>query len=152
MTENRIAASHVRLPWQAIVLGLALSLAMMGCGESAPHAAVSGKVTYMGEAVKGGTLVFGPVGAGKVGQPATATIKPDGTFVLGTNSTSDGALIARHHITYSPPPQELTKEQRTDPTYIAPLPAYMGMVPKQAEVEVKSGRNSIEIELVVPPQ
>ena len=152
MTENKIAASHAPLPCKVMVLGLVFSTAMMGCGESAPQAAVSGKVTYMGEAVKGGTLIFGPLGEGKVGQPATATIKPDGTYVLGTNSTSDGALVARHHITFSPPPQELTKEQRTDPTYIAPLPAYMGMVPKQAEVEVKSGKNIIEIELVGPLQ
>jgi hypothetical protein len=152
MPDKKHAARHPWFPDKVVVLSLVFSAALIGCDGGAQQAAVSGKVTYMGEAVKGGTLIFGPIGEGNVGQPASANIQPDGTYVLGTNRASDGALIARHRVAFTPPPQELTKEQQTDPTYIAPPPAYMGMVPRQVEVAVKAGKNTIDIELVPAPQ
>jgi hypothetical protein len=147
MNDKKRAA---RRPWFAgkvVVMGLVLSAATIGCGGP-DQASVSGKVTYNGEPVHGGTLIFGPAGEGNVGRPASATIKADGTYVLGTSGATDGALVAKHRVSYTCPPQVLTKEQESDHDYVAPPPPYAGMVPKQLEVQVKSGRNKIDIELV----
>jgi hypothetical protein len=137
-------------PWKGAMLGLVFVAAAAGCG-SKNNAQVRGTVKFAGGPVKGGTLIFGPVGQGNVGQPASATISPDGTFVLGTNRAADGALIGRHRVVFTPPPQQLTEKQRTDPNYEAPPPDYYGMIPKEVEVEVKPGVNTMEIELMPEP-
>jgi hypothetical protein len=107
-----------------------------------------------GEPVTGGTLIFRPLGAGpddqNPGKPASAEVQPDGSYILGTNGLLDGAKIGRHHVGYTPPLQQLTEQQRTDPTYHAPPPPYVGLVPKTIEVEVKPGPNTIDLELVRP--
>jgi hypothetical protein len=128
-------------------MGLALLALAAGCGPNL--AQVSGKVTYNGEPVKGGTLIFSPVSESQnsPGRPGSAEIQQDGTFVVTTERPRDGAVVGRHRITFTPPPQELTQEQRTDPTYIAPPPPYMDVQPREAEVEIKSGSNTIEIQL-----
>jgi hypothetical protein len=148
--KNNLCSAGRMFPWKGAVLCLVFLAATAGCG-SKNIAQVRGTVKFAGAPVKGGTLIFGPVGEGKVGQPASATISPDGTFVLGTNGTTDGALIGRHRVVFTPPPQSLTEKQRSDPNYEAPPPEYYGMVPKEAEVEVKVGQNTMEIELMPEP-
>ena len=138
------------LCWKGLVLGLVVVAAAAGCG-SKKIAQVRGTVRVAGAPVKGGVLIFGPVGDGKVGRPASATINPDGSFTLGTDRVGDGALIGRHHVVFTPPPQQLTEQQRSDPNFIAPPPEYFGMIPKEAEVEVKVGQNTVEIELMPQP-
>jgi hypothetical protein len=127
---------------------LCLIAGLVGC--SGEHLApVSGKVTFKGTPVDGGTLIFSPVSSEAIaGRPASAEIGKDGSYTLQTQHPGDGAVVGRHHITFTPPPQELTEAQRTDRRYIAPPPKYMGLVPRDAEVEVKPGPNTIDIELV----
>jgi len=115
---------------------------LLGCGGRTP---IQGKVTHKGQPVTGGTLVFTPLGGS--GKAATAEIKKDGTFSVGTTRAEDGAELGRYRVAFTPPPQELTEEQRKDPKYIAPPPQYMGLAPKDAEVEFKKGA-SVDIELV----
>ncbi len=130
-----------------LCLAVFVPVVLAGCGGSL--APVSGTVKYKGASVKGGTLTFSPVGGtDQAGKPATAEVQQDGSYTLGTNSAGDGACVGRHRITYTPPSVELTDQQRTDPKYIAPQPPYAGLEPKQVEVEVKSGPNTIAIELV----
>lgn len=102
--------------------------------------------------MKGGTLIFSPVAKDNplAGKSAAAEVGVDGTYVLHTNSPSDGAKIGRHHITYTPPAQELTEEQRHDPKYKAPPPRYFGLVLSVDETDVKPGPNTIDLELVSP--
>jgi hypothetical protein len=136
--------------WLASLGAFTILTAMIGCGGGPTLSSVTGKVTYKGQPVKGGRLVFSPVASGKdttPGKAAMAEIKEDGTYVLGTFSQSDGAQVGKHHINFTPPEQVLTESQRKDPKYIAPPPPYMNLIAKQAEVEVKSGTNSIDIEL-----
>jgi hypothetical protein len=149
MTNNSWTAGRRRLPGRAAVLCLAFPVALVGCGGG-DLASVNGKLTYKGAPVKGGTVTFSPVGSGKytAGKAASAEVQADGTYTLGTYSDSDGARIGRHRVTYTPPAQELTEQQRSDPKYIAPPPPYLGLAPKQAEVEVKVEDNNIDIELV----
>ncbi len=57
------------------------SIGLAGCGSSGgmpPMGEISGKVTYKGEPLSGGTITFHAVGTpGKVG---VSLIKPDGTY------------------------------------------------------------------------
>jgi hypothetical protein len=54
----------------------------------------TGKVTYKNALLKFGSIIFQPE-AGKV---ASSTIKPDGTFELGTNKPGDGAIVGKHRV------------------------------------------------------
>ncbi|MCI0461438.1 MAG: hypothetical protein L0Z62_31190 [Gemmataceae bacterium] len=143
MTDNGDIPARQRL-WQTTLFCLVFSVALVGCGGAGNLAPVSGTLKYKGEPVKGGTLMFSPTGeGGQTGKPTSASVKEDGAF-----KTGEGALVGRHRVTYTPPEQKLTEEQRTNPKYIAPPPPYMNLVAKPAEVEVKSGDNTITLELV----
>jgi hypothetical protein len=84
-------------PW----LGLLISASLLGsgCGESSPRIPktypVQGKVTYKGQRLIRGTIVFEPEGAGKEGR---AEIQPDGTYVLSTYREKDGAVPGTHRV------------------------------------------------------
>jgi hypothetical protein len=69
---------------------------------------------------------------------------------MGTESESDGAAVGRHRVLYSAPIPEWDAPD-WDGKGVAPKPPetpYAGLHPKEAEVEVKSGSNEINIELV----
>lgn len=134
------------------VLALAGAVCLVvssGCGRSGVP--VTGKVTFKGQPVTGGSLIFSPVAASKEqqepGKPAAGVIKADGTFELAT-AHGGGAQVGKHRVTFSPPAQEMTEEQRNNPRYVAPPPPFTGLVPKQVEIEVTSGMTDMEIELV----
>jgi hypothetical protein len=129
-------------------LGVAFVITLMvsGCGGD-NLAEVAGKVTHNGEPIKGGTLLFSLAGADTRGRVATAAVQPDGSYLLMTGD-SEGALIGTHTVNFTPPEQDLTEEQRTDPKYIAPPPLYLYLVPKESQVEIKAGENTVDIELV----
>lgn len=145
--QHRTQSIVQRLPLKLAGFCLVLVAFLSGCGENV--ARVKGTAAYKGAPVKGGTVIFSPIGAGlEPGSPATADVKSDGTFRMVTNTGSDGAIVGKHRVSYTPPAQELTEEQRKNPKYIAPLPPYMGLVAKQTEIEIKPGDNTIEIELI----
>ncbi len=80
------------LPWLA------------GCGQGKfPVAEAKGKVVCNGQPVISGSVTFSPMGESdslEVGKPATATLGPDGTFVLSTNDRFDGAVVGKHRVHY----------------------------------------------------
>jgi len=126
---------------------------LLGCGggdDDFPTAPVSGKVSYNGQAVKGGTLTFAPIPkkAGEnAGKAASATVGDDGTYTLTTYKTDDGAVIGKHKISYSPPP-DAGSESPAEGQHAKPKPnPYAGLKPKQAEVEVEDKKNEINIDL-----
>jgi hypothetical protein len=139
---------------QALRLGtltaLALLVSLSGCsgGGGFAVAPVRGKVTFDGQPVQGGVITFRPVAAQadaarEAGKPASAEVGNDGTFVLSTYGSQDGAVVGRHQVTYTPVSKGAESYEDTP----APSP-YIGLVPEPAEVEVKSGANQIEIKLV----
>jgi hypothetical protein len=74
---------------------VAICLATLGCGSGQlPVALVKGKVTYKGKPLEFGSILFQP----QMGQTATGQIKSDGTFVLSTYATGDGAIIGKHKV------------------------------------------------------
>jgi len=153
MNKSGTDYSQWRL-WRTAMLCLAFPVVLTGCG-SGDLASVNGIVKYNGEPVTGGTVLFHPISDPDNPQPgrsAQAVVQPDGSYTLGTNQSSDGAKIGQHRVVFLPPDQKLTDEQRTDPKYIAPPPLYFGLVSKTTEVEVKPGKNVIDLELVKKPE
>jgi hypothetical protein len=135
-----------------------LLAALPGCGggefKTAP---VTGKVTYQGQPVTAGSLTFAPVASGEkalAGRPGTGAVKSDGTYTLSTHKEGDGAVVGPHRVSYSPPPAEnKTIEvdgsvQAVEPTEPQP---YQGLAPKQPQVDVAKGSNTIDIELIPSP-
>jgi len=53
-----------------------LSMTAVGCGEASDTVAVSGKVTYRGEAITNGAVTFFPT----AGRPATFPLSDDGSY------------------------------------------------------------------------
>jgi hypothetical protein len=91
-----------------VSIGLLL-LGFSGCGHSsaatgAPTSPVRGKVTYKGQPLTKGRVIFEPDGKGK---QATGEIQPDGTFVLTTYQKDDGAVVGTHRVSIDAPAKVL---------------------------------------------
>lgn len=133
----------------ALTAGLVCLVIAAGCGGGGSGdqatAAVSGKVTRDGQPVAGGSVMFSPIGKGK---PAAADVNQDGSYRLTTYRSGDGAIVGKHRVTFTPPPTAEIDEKEHKEGSPPPKSPYDGLVPKTAEVEVKSGSNTIDIELV----
>ena len=85
-----------------VVASLTL-MVVAGCGGDSNHqtAYASGVITKDGQPVPAGRVIFYPTGAkgNTVGKPARANLESDGTFVLTTYDTNDGAVLGDHNIT-----------------------------------------------------
>lgn len=128
---------------------LVLAALAAGCGGGA-LVPVTGKISVKGAPVKGGTLIFSPVSEGEgssAGKPGSAEISESGTFTIKSQG-KDGIAAGKYKVSFTPPEQKLTEEQRKDPKYVAPPPLYMNMVPKDKEITIKAGETTIEVELV----
>lgn len=127
---------------------------LVGCGgdaETKPTAKVTGKVTYEGQPVTGGSLMFSPISSSssnKPGKAGDATIKPDGTFTVTTYAPGDGAVVGGHRIAFMPPAPEVPAATPAGAHTEAPPAPFSGLVPKTTEITVSNGDNKIEIELV----
>lgn len=69
---------------------------LAGCGDGNPaRAPVSGTVTYKGDSLKIGSLVFVPVADGPAAQ---GEINRNGKYVMGTYSTTDGVIPGEYKV------------------------------------------------------
>lgn len=147
------------VPWLNCLPGLVvcalLAGTLGGCSSSEYKTAPArGKVTRDGQPVKGGSVMFRPTSTdsakgGAVGKSAAATVTDDGSFVLTTYASGDGAVVGKHQVSYSPPEMPFDSE-KAKPGDAPPPSPYAGLVPKAKEVEIKAGQNDITIELVKP--
>jgi len=79
---------------------LALSILLFaGCNPGEPRGRVFGKVTFQGQPVPEGIILFSPVG---VGDYMTAKLKPDGTYEVSTNS-GPGLRLGKYRVSINPP-------------------------------------------------
>ena len=86
-----------RIAWCAVT-GLA---ALTGCGSDngLTMGKVYGTVTYRGEPVEDGQILFTPdIEKGTVGVPAMAKIAADGSYSLSTQEPGDGAIVGHHRV------------------------------------------------------
>lgn len=75
-------------------------LFLMGCSggpQNPPTSAVTGKVTYKGEAVEGAAIKLVP--SDPEGKVATGVSEADGTYALSTFETGDGAMAGKYKVT-----------------------------------------------------
>lgn len=124
---------------------------VIGCGGGSSQkttAPVSGKVTHDGEPVTEGSLIFAPTGSGPTpGKTGRAEIQSDGTYSVSTYGKDDGAVIGTHEVSYSVPSSMGHDAQGAESAEGEGVSSQV-LVPKTKEVEVKSGGNTINIELV----
>jgi hypothetical protein len=81
----------------ALVATALLLAGIAGCGAKGAFetARVHGKVTYQGQPLATGSLVFVPVAGGPSAQ---ANLDSNGNYVLGTYSKIDGAVPGEHEV------------------------------------------------------
>jgi hypothetical protein len=138
----------IRIPGRALlgtaVLGLGMLLAATGCG-SGGRSSLKGKVTMGGQPVTGGRLTFAPIGSGSgiPGEPASTEVQKDGTYDVG----SKGAVPGKNRVAYEAPSAEWPPGVTPKPSVAPPASPFQGATVKTSEVEVKSGANTIDIEL-----
>lgn len=78
----------------AIAAAVITSLIVAGCGPRRPLVPVKGRVLFDGQPLAFGSVSF----QGASGQPATAAIGPDGTFVLAVIGEGPGAARGRNRV------------------------------------------------------
>jgi hypothetical protein len=88
--------------WCGIAVLATTWLLLSGCRSgSTPLAAVQGKVTYRGEPLRGGTIVYTPdASRGTRGELAWGEIQQDGSYTLKTGAAA-GAATGWHRVTVS---------------------------------------------------
>lgn len=155
---KQAAMRNCKMNWPAVAIALSATVTILtGCSENNDRVPVSGTVIYEGQPVTGGTLTFVPMVVGqkgKNGRPATGVVGADGTFVLGTDSDGDGALIADHRVSYSAPvstweaPEWDGKGKPPTP----PVEPFAGLMVKSETVQVREGPNIVQVELQAPPK
>jgi hypothetical protein len=131
-----------------LVLTTVAIASTIGCGggQTAP---VDGRVKFKDgsdvSVLSGYEVDFQPA-AGKTS--ATGHIAPDGTFKLTTFGADDGAIPGQHLVAISPP----TSPDPDKPPQKSKLPAkYSSFDTSDLTVEIKPGRNTIELELERAP-
>ena len=139
--------------WVSVALLCGGALLGAGCGggtDDPATAAVSGKVTRNGQPVSGGSVMFSPRASTdrkQPGKPAAAEVGADGSFTLTTYTKGDGAVVGKHQVTYTAAPIEIDEKQHKEDSQPVVSP-FAGLIPSKAEVEVKAGSNTIDIDLV----
>lgn len=97
---NRLSShsyQRVNGRWAAVAL-LALVVTTVGCSAQPELAVVEGRVTYNGQPLKFGTVMFQSV---KGGQPAIGMIQPDGSFKMSTPKAGDGVKPGSYEVSVS---------------------------------------------------
>lgn len=129
------------------------NLALVGCSSSGPSAyPVSGKVSVDGQAVKNCAIHFQPLD--KANQVASGQIADDGTYTLYTGTTgTPGAMPGKYKVVLQPVASANTSYKEgsgSEPPVGEPdiVPKeYMNASTTPKEVEVTTGRNTINIEI-----
>ena len=121
-----------------------LCVSVMGCGGGAdlpPTAKVKGTVTYKGEPLKSGTIVFYP----ENGRSASGEIKNGEFLSLTTFAPDDGAAMGKHKVTveaFNAPAGDMYTKRKSL------LPAKYGSVKTTDQIaDVVAGENSVKFEL-----
>jgi hypothetical protein len=103
-------------------LGLAAALAGCGPGNGLTMGRVSGVVTYKGEPVEFGEVLFVPdAEKGNSGVPSMGKIEKGGRYVMSTQDPGDGVIAGHHKVGIRVlDPEPVTKGQTPAPEAEAP--------------------------------
>ena len=138
-----------RIAMMATTLAITAALGVCtGCGESLPPTVrVHGKVTWKGEPLSDGKVVFQPeeIAEGLPRRPATGDLGPDGTYELTTFRKGDGAVPGRYAV--------LVHSYISQPTMSNPSAPYIWRIPdrygdsKQTELSATVSRDKGDVTL-----
>jgi hypothetical protein len=129
-------------------------LALVGCGgrsgDLPATAEVTGKITYKGKSLIGGTVAFQP--QGQPGNPALGEIQSDGTYSLTTYEKDDGAVLGKHSVTVTVNPGQPGGAEPGLPGTEASLKSPIPMKYSEPSIsglsfEVKEGSNKADFDL-----
>ncbi|NND99669.1 MAG: hypothetical protein HKN47_20315 [Pirellulaceae bacterium] len=128
---------------------LLASFLVPGCsGSSTTTYPVRGLVRFPdGKLLREGTVEFETIGAGE-NITATGDIRPDGSFVLGTFSSNDGAVAGKHRAVVIADVEIGTGAER--PGMLAPTrldQKYRDFSTSGLQFDVQPGRNDIVIDV-----
>ncbi len=135
---------------QAILTAIALSIFFcLGCGSKVPYdlAPVSGMVTLDGKPLTGGKVMFAPIAQGasaKAGKPGFGKLNADGTYVISTYGSEDGAVVGKHWVSIMRNLQVAGPDQPAEEASSMPFEQFA--VPEQKTV-VAGEENKIDIAL-----
>ncbi len=132
--------------WMLIVVSVVVSGVIAGCKRGPDLAIVSGKVTYKGQPLKHGNILFQP----SVGPPAKGEIGPDGSFTLSTLKNKDGAVIGKHRVQVicTAPPAKPANPDEEIPSAKSLIPEkYSNYATSEISVEVVKGGGPYLIDL-----
>lgn len=154
--SNQIIPSLRKNTFFALLLAISIQT---GCySNRRPTAKVEGTVTYKGQPVRSGTIVFTPKERSKddlyPGKAARGSVDADGRFRLSTYGTFDGAIVGPHLVTYlngdsdseEEPTDEMEEGKESVNKSKKKTPLNIGL-PDDFIIEVKSKENNFEIEL-----
>ena len=144
----------------SLVAGVGLLCTLAGCSRD-PNmpklGRVHGKVTYKGKPVASGTVTFNPIPGkgGETGQNATGQIEPDGSYVMTTFNTGDGAILGEHvvAVVVREKGSENQGKPKADGTIDYTMPKiitpskYASVDTSPLRCTVKEGDNTFDIEL-----
>ena len=127
---------------------LVLAVAFIaGCRESTLPATseVKGVITYKGQPVKNGQVVFHPEGTENSGRGVTDEL---GQFVLSTYTMADGAVLGMHKVTV----EVLENSNQAEPLNRirarSPIPLkYADLKLTPLKIEVRQEPNEVELQL-----
>jgi len=127
------------------VVGTVFLVALCGCSNNSQESRVSGHVMVDGNRLGPGTVVFAPVGDGK---PATGSIDAGGSYSMNT-SRELGLAPGKYKVAVSirEVPQDVKRGDRPPPGKLLIPERYEQNTTSGLEYEVKSGQNTIDIEL-----
>lgn len=141
-------SSSLRRRSDGVWLAGAALAAVLGCQRSDSQLGrVEGVVRLDGQPLASGQVIFQPAS----GRGAQGTIRPDGTFTLGTYGETDGALVGEHRVAIVA--YAGATQGRPDPTAqrAAPKPLvperYLAVGTSGLTYEVKPGKNQPEFNL-----
>jgi hypothetical protein len=128
---------------------LILTLALAGCGSGEVRGRIAGKVTYRGQAVSEGILVFSD---DEKGVHITTKLNPDGSYELRT-AKGVGLPVGTYRVSVCPPPSAPAKISfASDATTSTEIKQYADIPQKYREqatsgliVTVSEGENTFDI-------
>jgi hypothetical protein len=148
MARMWVASSFVSRPRTATI-ALGCLLATLGCNRGEPLGQVSGRVTYQGQPVTEGIVVFANP---TLGVHRASKLGADGRYEVFTNGRP-GLPLGSYQVSVAPPVDELV----IGPINTPPKPREYANLPKKYRspatsgltLEVKSGENPFDV-LMMP--
>jgi hypothetical protein len=127
---------------------LTVLVGLTGCGSG--RSAVTGRVTYPDGSPLTEGNVIGQMGEGVGSVTVQGRVKPDGSFSWGTDREGDGAVPGKYRVAVIP--RGLGDAERAQGKQPAVDPKFSNLQTSGIELEVKEGRNKLDITVTRPQQ